>query len=157
MSARATERACLRGLLAFLAASAAFPGAWATLAPASFHRSFPLGGDGWVAPLGATSPHLLADVGAFYLAFAVLFAWAAWRPDRALVVPLGLAWAGFSALHLGWHAAHLAPFSVGAAVAQTASLALAVAAPLLATWLGARAERDAARQPVQPPAASQAA
>lgn len=126
-----TRAQLLRGLLAFVAVSAALPGLWATLAPEAFYRSFPLGGGGWVAPLGPRSPHLLADVGAFYLAFALLFAWGAWRPDRALVVPAVAAWTLFSTLHLAWHATHLRPLETGDAVAQTISLAVVLALPLL--------------------------
>jgi hypothetical protein len=76
------------------------------------------------------SPHLVADVGAFYLAFALLFAWAAWRPARELVVPLGIAFGLFSALHLGWHLTHLEGFSSFDAVAQTISLAAVLVASL---------------------------
>ncbi len=146
------HRQSLRALLVFLAVSAAVPGLWATLAPASFYTSFPLGGPGWVAPLGPPSPHFTADVGAFYLAFAGMFARAAWRPDRALVVPLAVAWMVFSTLHFTWHAFHLEPFDTGNAVAQTASLALVLAAPALVIWL-ARRERPAVAAP-QAPAAS---
>ncbi|MDQ8046482.1 MAG: hypothetical protein AAGC46_02255, partial [Solirubrobacteraceae bacterium] len=74
MNRVARERSALRILLGFLAASAALPGLWATLAPGPFYRSFPLGGSGWVALAGPDSPHLVADVGAFYLGFAVLWA-----------------------------------------------------------------------------------
>ncbi len=129
----------LRGLLAFLAVSAAFPGLWATLAPDAFYTSFPLGGGGWVAPLGPASPHFLADVGAFYLAFAGLFAWAAWRPSRDLVAPLCLAWMLFSTLHFGWHLAHLDGLSAADSVAQMVSLGLVLAVPALAIRLTAEA------------------
>lgn len=126
-----TRRLALRLLLAFVAVSAAFPGAWATVAPESFYTSFPLGGGGWVAPLGPRSPHFVADVGAFYLAFALLFAWAAWRPERALVVPLVLAWTLFSLLHFIWHARHLGPLDGADAAAQTVTLALVLLLPLV--------------------------
>lgn len=142
----------LRALLGLLAVSAALPGTWATLAPESFYSSFPLGGDGWVAPLGPISPHFIADVGAFYLAFAGLFAWAALRPDRALVLPLSAAWMVFSALHFGWHAFNLEPFAATDAIAQTASLALVLAVPALVIWLARRA--GPAASPPQAPAAS---
>lgn len=150
MSSLQTRRGqSLRGLLAFLAVSAAFPGLWATLAPDAFSTSFPLGGGGWVAPLGPASPHFLADVGAFYLAFAGLFAWAAWRPTRELIAPLCLAWMLFSALHFGWHLVHLDGLSAADGVAQMVSLGLQLAVPALAIWLVPR--------PAQAPAASQLA
>lgn len=131
MSQEQTRSLALRLLLAFVAITAAVPGLWATLAPASFYTSFPLGGGGWVAPLGPDSPHFIADVGGFYLAFTLLFAWAAWRPDRALVVPLTVAWTLFSVLHLVWHARHLGPLSTADAVAQTVTLALVLLLPLV--------------------------
>lgn len=120
------RRPLLRTLLAGLALTAAVPGAWAVLAPASFYRDFP-GTGHWVARLPAYSEHLVTDVGAFYLAFALLFGWAALRLARALVAPLAAAWAVFSALHLGWHSGHLDAFGTADAIAQTASLASVLA------------------------------
>jgi hypothetical protein len=124
-----TRPTAVRALLAWLALSAAVPGAWAAAAPRSFYDDFP-GTGHWVATLPAYSAHLTTDVGAFYLAFALLFAWAAVRPDRALVVPLCVAWALFSALHLGWHAAHLDGLGTADAIGEIVSLALVLAAPL---------------------------
>lgn len=130
-----TRRLALRLLLGFVAISAGLPGLWATLAPHGFYTSFPLGAGGWVAPLGPEAPHFIADVGAFYLAFALLFAWAAWRPDRALVVPAMLAWTLFSVLHFAWHVRNLAPLDTADAVAQTVSLALVLLLPLVVLGL----------------------
>lgn len=128
----------LRALLSALALSAAVPGAWATLAPRSFFRDFPGAGRHWVAELPPFSEHLVTDAGAFYLAFALMFAWAALRPARALVLPLCAGWGLFSALHLGWHLSHLEGFSTADAVAQTASLALVL---VLAAGAAAAARR----------------
>lgn len=126
--------AAVRALLAWLALSCAVPGAWAVVAPHAFFASFP-GAGHWVARLPAENPHLTTDVGGFYLAFAALFAWAAVRPDRALVVPLCAAWAAFSVLHLAWHAAHLQAFDALNAGAQLVSLAVVLAAPAAVLWL----------------------
>ena len=134
----------LRAILAALAAGAALPGAWATFAPRSFYEHFP-GVSAWVAPLGPYSGHLVGDVGAFYVAFAVLFAWAAWRPAGELVLPLCAAWALFSVLHLAWHAAHTAPFSATDAAAMLGSLALVLLLP------GAAAILAVQRRPEQAP------
>jgi hypothetical protein len=97
-----------------------------------------------VALLPPYNPHLVTDVGAFYLAFALLFTWAAVRPERALVVPLCVAWAVFSAAHLGWHAAHLDGFGAADAAAEIASLALVLAGPVAVVALlrPARAPRS---------------
>ena len=129
----------LRVLLAALALSAVPVGAWAALAPRSFHADFPGGGRHWVDRVGAYSEHLVTDVGAFYLAFALLFAWAALRPARALVLPLACAWALFSTIHLAWHANHLEAFTTGDAIAQTVSLAITLAAALAVIALARRA------------------
>ena len=128
----------MRALLAALAVTAALPGAWATFAPRSFYDDFPGGGRHWVAELPAYSQHLVTDVGAFYLGFALLLAWAAWRPSRELVVPVCTAFALFSALHLAWHSAHLDGFATADAVLQTGSLAAVLAASVGAVVLARR-------------------
>ena len=127
----------LRLLLAALAGGAAVPGLWALLAPRSFYEDFP-GTGHWVARLPEYSEHLVTDVGAFYLAFALLFAWAAARPSRALVVPVSVAWGLFSVPHLVWHSAHLGTFDTGNAIAQTASLVVVLGGALLAIALARR-------------------
>jgi hypothetical protein len=128
----------MRALLAALAVSAAYPGAWATFAPRSFFDTFPGAGRHWTAELPAYSEHLVTDVGAFYLAFALLFAWAAVRPSRELIVPVCTAFALFSALHLAWHSAHLDGFATVDALLQTASLAAVLVASLGAAVLARR-------------------
>jgi hypothetical protein len=115
-------------LLAVLAVSAALPGLWGTLAPRGFYDGFP-GAAHWVDRLPPYSAHLIADVGAFYLAFAVLFAWAALRPARPLVLAACTAWSVFGALHLLFHVTHLGGFPTADAVAQTVSLAAVLALP----------------------------
>lgn len=130
-AARPRRQAALRPLLAGLAVAAAVPGAWATLAPRGFFGDFPGPAAGsWVAELPPFNEHLIRDAGAFYLAFALLFAWAAVRPDRALVVPLAFAWSLFSLLHVGFHIAQLDGFTRGDAIAQTLSLVAVLAAGL---------------------------
>jgi len=128
----------MRALLAALAVSAAYPGAWATFAPRSFYDTFPGAGRHWTAGLPAYSQHLVTDVGAFYLGFALLLAWAAARPSRELVVPACTAFALFSLLHLVWHSAHLEGFDTVDAVLQTASLAAVLVASLGAVALARR-------------------
>lgn len=128
----------LRAVLALLAASAAVPGAWASFAPRSFYASFPGAGHHWVDRLGPFNAHLIADVGAFYLAFAVLLAWGAVRPAPAFVVPAAAAWSLFSGLHLRFHATHTHPLPSADALAQTVSLAAALAGGLAVLALSAR-------------------
>ena len=75
--------------------------------------------------------HLIRDVGGFYLAFAILFAWAAVRPPRELVVPLSVAWSVAALLHAVFHTLHLDGFGAADAVAQTAGLVAVLALPVL--------------------------
>jgi len=124
----------LRIVLAAVAASNLLIGAQAALAPRSFYEDFPLGA-AWVAELPPFNEHLTTDVGAFYLGFGVLFAWAAWRPQRALVVPLAVAWSLTSGIHLLYHLTHLEGFGAADAVAQTLSLVVVLALALAALRL----------------------
>ena len=124
-------KALMRSALAGVALTALLPGLQATLAPQGFYTRFPLG-RGWVELLPPYNEHLTRDVGAFYLAFTLLFAWAAVTLARALIVPLCVAWAVFSVLHGWFHVTHLDGFSTGDAIAQTAGLVAVIALPLLA-------------------------
>jgi hypothetical protein len=82
--------------------------------------------------------HLIHDVGNYKVAFAILFAWAAWRPSRQLVVPLAAAWSVAALLHAVYHALHLGGFGAGDAIALTTVLAAALALPALAVFLTQR-------------------
>ncbi len=79
--------------------------------------------------------HLIRDVAGFYLAFTILFAWAAVTLARALVVPLCVAWAVAALLHGVFHALHLDGFSTGDAIAEIGGLAAVLVLPLLAIWV----------------------
>jgi hypothetical protein len=102
----------------------------ALLAPHTFFSDFPFVGH-WVDRLGDYNRHLVTDAGAFYLAFAVLFAWAAARQVRDTALAVCVAWTVFSAAHLAFHVTHLDGFPAADAVAQTASLAVLTVAPLV--------------------------
>jgi hypothetical protein len=121
----------LRVTLACLSLSALLTGLPATIAPESFYSSFPIG-RGWVQLLPPFNEHLIRDVGGFYLAFALLFAWAAVTLARALVVPLAVAWALSALLHAVYHVLHLDGFGVGDAIAETVSLVAVLVLPVLA-------------------------
>jgi len=124
----------LRVTLACLALSAAVPGLQATISPTAFYDGFPFG-RAWVQLLPPYNEHLIRDVGGFYLAFAILFAWAALRPSRELVVPLAAAWSVAALLHAVYHALHLDGFGAADAVAQTTGLVVVLALPVLAIVL----------------------
>jgi hypothetical protein len=119
----------VRGAMALLALYALPTGALASFAPRTFYDSFPLGLS-WVDKLPPYNDHLLTDAGGFYLAFALLFAWAAWRPSRELAVPVCCAWALAAALHLRFHLAHLSALATGDAIAQTVGLVAVLLLPL---------------------------
>jgi hypothetical protein len=82
--------------------------------------------------------HLVRDVGGFYLAFAILFAWAAVTLSSALIVPLCVTWTVAAVLHADFPVTHLDGFSTGDAVAQTVGLLAVIALPLLAIALTRR-------------------
>jgi hypothetical protein len=125
--------ALARAALAILAISALSVGLPAALAPHAFYSDFPFLAH-WVDRIPPFNEHLVTDVGGLYLAFALMFAWAAWRPHPALVRPLCAAWLLAAALHLGFHATHLDGFDTADAVAELASLAFLLVPPSVAIW-----------------------
>lgn len=122
-----------RAALWLSAASAAGVGLLAAVAPRAFYDDFPFVGH-WVDRLPPYNEHLTTDVGALYLGFALVLAWAAATLARPLVQAACAGWILFSLLHLAFHARRLDGFGAGDAVAELASLALVVALPLLALW-----------------------
>lgn len=138
------ETRLLRVALGLLFASALLIGLTATVLPETFYEDFPFLAS-WVSLLPPYNEHLVTDVGGLYLGFAVLFGWAAWTLERSLIRPLCIAWLLTASLHLIFHAGHLDGFSTADAIAELASLALLVGAPLVALW--------ACRDDVSPPPA----
>jgi hypothetical protein len=121
----------LRVALGLLAVSAAAVGVPAAFLPRRFYADFPFLAS-WVDRLPPYNEHLITDVGAFYLAFAVLFTWAAFRPSRELVIPVCAAWTVAAALHLRFHVTHLDGFDTADAIVQTVSLAVVLLLPFAA-------------------------
>lgn len=115
------------------AASAVGVGLVAAFAPRSFYDDFPYLGH-WVDRLPPYNEHLVTDVGALYLGFALVLGWAAATLVRQLVLAACWGWILFSVLHFVFHARHLDGFGTGDAVAELASLASAIALPLVALW-----------------------
>lgn len=120
-------------LLAVLTATAAYVGIWAVAFPRSFYDSFPGFHRVWVGVDGPYNEHLIRDVGAFYLAFAIAGLLAMMWRDRRVTLALAAAWATFSLPHLGYHLHHLDELPTFDAVGQTAALGgtLLVAVALL--------------------------
>jgi hypothetical protein len=130
----------LRLLLAALAVSALSVGIPASFAPQAFYDDFPWLAS-WVSLLPPYNQHLVTDVGGLQLAFGLLFAWAAYRPSRALVVPVCLAWSVSQLLHFVFHMTHLQDFGTADAIAQSLSLAFVTLVPLIAARLSAEENR----------------
>ncbi|WP_329129352.1 hypothetical protein OG552_03090 [Streptomyces sp. NBC_01476] len=97
-----------RVLLLVVAAVGAYVGVWAYFLPTSWYRAFPGLGLHWLPVLGPYNEHLARDVGALYLALAVLSLSAArWARDNRLAAVTGLTWLVFSVPHLAFHLRHL--------------------------------------------------
>lgn len=120
----------LRAVLTVLAAYAGVIGAYAVLAPHGFYNNV-VGVD----LLGAYNQHLTSDVGGLYLGFALLFAWAAVTLGRELGRVAAAAFALVQAIHLGYHLAHLEPFTVAKGVEEIAGLLPLLALPVLVVML----------------------
>lgn len=116
-----------RALLWLLALVAGETGSWATATPRGFYNHFPGLGHHWVAQLPPYNEHLVRDVGAFYLAFAVLLAAAAIVLERRLVIVSMLAFLVTQVPHLVFHLNHLEGLSASDKALQATSLAVAVA------------------------------
>lgn len=122
-----------RTALGLLFVSAVVIGLTAAVLPRTFYDDFPFLAH-WVELLPPYNEHLVTDVGGLYLGFAVLFAWAAATLDRTLVRAVCVAWLLTAAIHLLFHARHLAGFGAADAVAELATLALLLAPPPIAIW-----------------------
>ena len=111
------------------------PGLWAAFAPESFYRDFPAVRPGWVAVDGPYNEHLIRDVGAMFLALAVIALVAAATGSAGQARLAGLAWLVFSVLHFGYHVTHLHVYATLDqwlnVVAQVTSIAVALAVVLI--------------------------
>ena len=97
-------RAGHRVVLGLLALAAFGTGIWAYVAPANWYATFPGLGLRWLPQLGPYDEHLAADVGAMFLAFGVLTAFAFVRAgDHRVLRATGLSWLVFNVLHLIYH------------------------------------------------------
>ena len=75
-----TRLRCARACLALMCVYTLSIGATAAFAPHTFYDDFPFLAH-WVDRLPPYNEHLVTDAGELYLGFAVLFGWAAWRPE----------------------------------------------------------------------------
>ena len=132
----------MRGGLGLLSLSALAVGAWALFLPRSFYEDFPSAGRAWVSALGPYNGHLLADVGAMYLALGVLLALAAVSLGRELVRASLVAWLVFAVPHFVFHAAniHHHPLAIDRA-GNLISLGSVVLLPLILLYLDGSSRR----------------
>ena len=124
-----TARACMALICLYSLAI----GAIAAFAPHAFYEDFPFLAH-WVNLLPPYNEHLVTDVGGLYLGFAVVAGWAAWRPERTLVLAAATGFLLAAVLHLAFHAAHLDNFGAADAIGEIAGLALLLIPPAVAIW-----------------------
>src|SRR5688572_5792116 len=102
-SSNLRRRQRIRAGLWFIAANQAIVGIWALVFPRSFYDDFPGAGLDWVVAISKYSEHLIRDVGAFNLAFAVMFLWVGSSLEKSAVRAVLVGWLVFSIPHLIFH------------------------------------------------------
>jgi hypothetical protein len=129
--------------LGALAAVATIVGAWALLAPVSFYADFPFG-RAWVAVDGPYNEHLIRDVGALNLGFAVVAAVAARRAEAAFVRLAAVAALVVGVPHMLYHTVHLEGLAPFDAAMNVVTLGLGVIVPAWLAWSPAPRARSGA-------------
>jgi AhpD family alkylhydroperoxidase len=125
------SRSNLRPLLLLtLAVPSAVTGAWALLAPSSWHGDFPGFGRDWLPVFGAYNEHVARDFGGTLLALGVLLAWAALAPRAPLTRVVPAAFLAFAGPHFVFHVAHVGELPAGDDVVNLVLLGASVAIPL---------------------------
>ncbi|HVD86192.1 MAG TPA: hypothetical protein VNB59_02185 [Solirubrobacterales bacterium] len=122
-----------RGALGLICLYTLTLGALAAFAPHTFYDDYPFIGH-WVKLLPPYNEHLVTDVGGLYLGFAVVFAWAALKPERTLVLAASTGFIVTALLHLGFHADHLGGFATTDAIGELAGLGSLLIPPAVAIW-----------------------
>jgi hypothetical protein len=142
ISSRPVAPGWIRVCLALLALTTLITGAWALFAPLSFFTTFPAPGHPWVALLPPYNEHLVRDVGAFNLGFALLFIWTTISPERRLLQAVLWAWLVYAVPHLIYHLNHLMQFALVDQIGQIIALGFVILLPLLLLvalfWLPSR-------------------
>lgn len=144
----------LRLGLGMLAIEPGLIGVYALFFPTHFYRDF-LFGRGWVQMLPPYNEHITRDLGALYLGFFLLLAYAAFTLSRDLVMGAVFSFMAATLPHMVFHALHTedAPLLLDK-VLQVGLLALTMAVGLVLLWLAylhfdARPSSDqAARRPL---------
>jgi AhpD family alkylhydroperoxidase len=117
-------------LLLSLAVPTLATGAWALLAPASWHGSFPGFGRDWLPVFGPYNEHAARDFGGALLALGALLAWPAIAPrvSPQRAIPAGFLL--FAGPHLAFHLAHAGDLPTPDDVVNLVLLTLSVAIPV---------------------------
>ena len=121
-----TQRIVVRVLLVYLLLNSAVLGLWATFAPRNFYDDFPSFGRHWVAVDGPYNHHLVTDVGALFLALAVVTAASLIVESSLLERVVGVAWAVSALPHFLYHLTHKGALATGDYVASVGGLGLQV-------------------------------
>lgn len=137
----------MRGGLGLLSVRALIVGLWALFLPRSFYEDFPSAGREWVSTLGPYNGHLLADVGAMYLAVGVLLALAAVSLGGEIGRASLVTWLVFAVPHLVYHAATLHHYELPIdRVGNVVGLGFVVLLPLVLLYLDGLRRTAAGRQ-----------
>ncbi len=137
-----------RILLGLLVIVATFVGLWAAVFPQSFYASFPGLGLHWISSDGPFNEHLIRDVGGLYLGFAAAAIGAIVAKSATPGRVVGIGWALFGILHLGYHFARPEGSSldhVGTVVSLAANLLIGLALLLPVRRANAGTRVEAAR------------
>lgn len=113
-------------------------GIWAVAWPRGFFHHFPGWGPGWTAAHPPYNAHLTHDLGATFLAFAVVLALAAVLTDRRVTAVVLVGLVVFGTLHLAYHLRQPGELTGATLLASTVSLLLGVLVPLGLLWLNRR-------------------
>jgi AhpD family alkylhydroperoxidase len=119
----------VRTALLTLAIPTVGTGAWALLAPASWHSDFPGFGRDWLPVFGPYNEHLARDFGGTLLALGVLLLWTAMAPRTTLRRVVPGAFLFFALPHFVFHLAHAGELRAGDDVANLVLLGLSVVLP----------------------------
>lgn len=113
--------------LIILLVTAAVSGLWAYFLPRNWYDTFPGLGMHWLPQLGPYSEHLAKDVGAMFLAFAVVTVVALVRThDELLLRVVSWGWLVFNVLHFIYHMTMLGMYKPSDQVANVITLSLLV-------------------------------
>ena len=117
-------------LLLNLAVPTLVTGAWAVIAPRSWHDDFPWFGRHWLPVFGPYNEHLARDFGSGLLALGVLLLWPVLAPRLSLWRAAAASYLFFAVPHLAYHLAHIGDLPTGDDIVNTALLVGSVAIPV---------------------------